>query len=116
MARSQHLISNARELRTNSTFSESKLWQILRGSKLGGKKFRRQYSIGTYIADFCCVSERVIVELDGDSHLGKSDYDREREAYLVAKGYRIVRFENFEVMLDENRVVEKIVIALGLAD
>jgi len=46
---------------------------MLKSKKLDGVKFRRQYSIGYYIADFCCPSEKIIIELDGDPH---GDYQR----------------------------------------
>jgi len=53
-------------LRKRSTSAEATLWEMLKSKKLDGKKFRRQYSIGYYIADFCCPSEKIIIELDGD--------------------------------------------------
>ena len=51
----------------------------------------------------------LIVELDGDSHLGQQERDEARERYLKGQGYEILRFENCEVMLSENAVVERIV-------
>jgi len=55
-------------LRKRSTSAEATLWEMLKSQKLDGKKFRRQYNIGYYIADFCCPSEKLIIELDGDPH------------------------------------------------
>jgi very-short-patch-repair endonuclease len=54
--------------RNRSTSAEAALWEMLKSKKLEGRKFRRQYSIGSYIVDFCCPSEKLIIELDGDPH------------------------------------------------
>jgi very-short-patch-repair endonuclease len=43
-----------------STSAEAVLWDILKSKNLDGRKFRRQYSIGSYIVDFCCPSEKLI--------------------------------------------------------
>src|SRR4051812_48782727 len=93
------------------TPAEARLWEILRGRKVGGLKFRRQETIDRFFADFVCYEARLIVELDGDSHLGRECYDREREEYLKSQGFVMIRFENFETKLTENAVVEKIVSA-----
>ena len=58
----------ARELRWNMTDGERKLWSLLRRKKLSGFRFRRQATIGPYIADFFCPKARLIVELDGEPH------------------------------------------------
>jgi very-short-patch-repair endonuclease len=100
---------NARRLRREMTPAEARLWDILRNGKVGRFKFRRQQPIGPYFADFGCFSARVIVELDGTSHLGREEHDRVRERYLTDSGFAVIRFENFVVMLDENRVVEAVV-------
>ena len=55
-------------LRNRSTSAEAALWEMLKSKKLYGRKFRLQYSIGNYIVDFCCPSEKLIIELDGDPH------------------------------------------------
>ena len=55
-------------LRNRSSSAEAALWNILKSRNLDGRKFRRQYSIGNYIVDFCCPSEKLIIELDGAPH------------------------------------------------
>ena len=55
-------------LRNRSTSAEAALWNIIKSKQLEGKKFRRQYSIDSYVVDFCCPSEKLIIELDGDPH------------------------------------------------
>jgi len=59
---------------------------MLKHSNLGGYKFRRQHSVGSYILDFYCPSEKLAVELDGDSHFTDAaiEYDDVRTAYLNA--------------------------------
>jgi very-short-patch-repair endonuclease len=82
-------------LRNNSTSAEATLWVMLKSKKLEGKKFRRQYGIGRYIADFCCPSEKLIIELDGNSHgeYHKIQKDEKRDKFLESLGFTILRFE-----------------------
>src|SRR3546814_13584802 len=88
-----------RSTRTNTLFpyttlvrsdAQQKLWQHLRGGQLDGLKFLRQHPIPPYIADFCCVAVKLIVELDGSQHSEQADAVRTR--YLEAQGWRILRF------------------------
>ncbi|WP_313112292.1 endonuclease domain-containing protein [Aequorivita sediminis] len=85
-----------KDLRNNSTSAEAYLWNHLKGSKLYGRKFRRQHSIEHYIVDFYCPSEKLIVELDGQIHLNNTadEYDRKREIDLENLGFTVIRFEN----------------------
>jgi very-short-patch-repair endonuclease len=108
----------ARELRAHATEAERRLWSKLRGHRLDGYKFRRQYPIGKYIADFACRSEHLLIELDGGGHgndQAESD-DAERTAYLEMCGYRTLRFWNLDVLADTVRVAEVIRAALGGAE
>ncbi|MEO2089129.1 MAG: DUF559 domain-containing protein [Gemmataceae bacterium] len=109
MRHASHQTDTARRLRRDLTPAEARLWQILRGSRVGGWKFRRQHPIGPYFADFCCVSCRLIVELDGDAHLGQQHRDAVRDQYLRDQGYEVLRFENCEVLLSENAVIERVI-------
>ena len=83
-------------LRNRSTSAEAVLWEILKSKQLDGRKFRRQYSIGSYIVDFCCPSEKLIIELDGDPHgeYHKIEEDENRDKYLESLGFNVLRFEN----------------------
>ena len=58
-----------KELRSNLTPAEAKLWTYLKNKKLGGRRFRRQHSVGGYILDFYCPTEKLAIELDGQGHL-----------------------------------------------
>jgi very-short-patch-repair endonuclease len=89
-------------LRNRSTSAEVELWEMLKSKKLDGKKFRRQYSIGSYIVDFCCPLEKLIIELDGDPHgdYYKIQNDENRDKYLESLGFKVLRFENRFVFQD----------------
>jgi very-short-patch-repair endonuclease len=84
----------AKQMRHEPVAAEAIFWRFVRNRQLGGFKFRRQYPIGSYIADFVCVEEKLIVELDGALHEGRQAYDAKRDAYLWRQGYRVLRFQN----------------------
>jgi very-short-patch-repair endonuclease len=88
----------AKELRQRSTPAEQKLWQALRGGKLAGLKFRRQYPVGNFILDFYCSACKLAVELDGAIHQTQLEYDAARTAQLEAYGYKVLRFSNAAVV------------------
>ena len=90
----------ARALRGSQTGAEGRLWARLRGRGADGLRFRRQHPIGPYVADFYCAETRLVVEIDGDTHVGKEGHDAGRSEYLAERGYRVVRFWNSDV--DEN--------------
>ncbi len=95
------------ELRHELTPTERKLWAYLRNDQLG-VNFRRQHAIGPYIADFCCVEEKLIIELDGSQHLEQEAYDAERTAFLESQGYQVLRFWNNDVLNDLEAVMRVI--------
>ena len=88
--------------------SEKKLWFHVSNRQAGRAKFRRQVPTGRYIADFCCLSAKLIVELDGSQH-AENVRDEERTRYLASKGFRIIRFWNHEVNENLEGVVETII-------
>ena len=47
--------------------------------------------------DFCCLSLRLVIEIDGDSHAEQVEYDESRTAYLEEHGYAVIRFTNEDV-------------------
>jgi very-short-patch-repair endonuclease len=99
-----------RELRHNLTPAEALLWKCLKKSQVDGKKFRRQHSIGPFIADFYCPECRVIVELDGTVHSGilAGERDASRTEFLERFGIQVVRFKNDYVIQNREWVVEAI--------
>ena len=98
----------ARILRENQTDAERVLWYPLRDRRLAGHKFRRQHPIGAFIADFVCIEDRLVVELDGGQHALRSEEDNQRSTYLKSKGYRVFRFWNDQVLRDTQAVLEGI--------
>jgi len=102
----------ARALRKNQTDAEKKLWRYLRNRQLKGFKFRRQYVIDGYIADFACVDAQLIVELDGGQHLEQKNYDDKRTATLKQHGFHVLRFWNDEVLKQMDDVLRVIYEAL----
>ena len=100
--------SHARTLRRPQTRAEQALWRCLRDRRLEGYKFRRQFPLGNYIADFCCLAARVIVELDGETHLDREGYDAKRTEEFEKKGFRVIRFLNSQVYKDKESVLQVI--------
>ena len=98
------------ELRSGLTPAEAKLWNMLKKSQLDGRKFRRQHSVGKYVLDFYCASEKLGVELDGEHHFSDSarDKERERRRYLEKNGINVIRFENKRVFDEPDWVVDVI--------
>src|SRR4051812_17571560 len=74
-------IGFARILRKSMTDAEKKLWYLLRDRRFEGYKFRRQYPVGKYIADFACTKHKLIIELDGGQHADRVLYDQMRDRY-----------------------------------
>jgi very-short-patch-repair endonuclease len=103
----------ARELRNQPTEPERRLRHFLRAQKLRGRKFRRQATVGAYVVDFVCFADKLIVELAGPQHLEPEavGHDQRRTAWLVGRGFRVIRFRNQE--LDEN--IRAVVDAIGRA-
>ena len=107
----KYLKEYRRELRNNLTSAEATLWNLIKGKRLDGRKFRRQHSIGQYIVDFYCPSEKLAIELDGDHHFssGGHELDQEKEKFLNIQGIRVLRFENDEVFQATEAILETIV-------
>jgi very-short-patch-repair endonuclease len=103
-------------MRRNMTGPERKLWNALRhGIVMDGSHFRRQVPLGPYIADFRSYGAKVVIEVDGEQHGadGARERDASRTAFLQAKGYRVLRFSNRDVMLHIDIVLDTIVAALA---
>jgi very-short-patch-repair endonuclease len=109
------LRSNARALRKNSTDAERILWSELRDHRLNGASFRRQVPIGNYIADFICHAAKLVIELDGGQHFSDQaeQADAKRSAAIEARGFRVLRFGNHDVMTNRAGVLETISAAIG---
>ena len=90
----------ARTMRQVPTDAEAKLWRALRLQRLGGYRFRRQYTVAGYILDFYCPACRLAVELDGGQHSDPAqlEYDRRRTARLNEMGIRVLRFSDRDAL------------------
>jgi very-short-patch-repair endonuclease len=78
----------------------------LRSAQLEGISFRRQHPIGRYVVDFYCSPLKLAVELDGETHIGRENYDAARTRYLEQKGIRVLRFWNNDVTQNLDGVFE----------
>jgi very-short-patch-repair endonuclease len=98
------------ELRKHLTPAEARFWTIVKNSQLDGRKFRRQHSVGRYILDFYCPSERLGIELDGKVHFHDAarEYDYERKLFLEYFGIKVIRFENKLVFEEEEFLIGNI--------
>jgi len=97
----------ARNMRREPTDAEAAMWRLLRDRRLARFKFRRQVPFQTYILDFVCFRERLILEIDGSQH-ASSECDTARDAALVAEGFRIARYWNNDVLQRSSSVLEDI--------
>ena len=102
----------ARTLRHNPTRAEEMLWQRLRQSQVSGHKFTRQLPIGPYVADFCCRERMLVVEVDGGQHDEGAAADATRTAKIEARGFRVIRFWNTDVLNNMDGVLMQITATL----
>jgi len=99
-----------KKLRQEMPKGEILLWQRLNNKKMG-YKFRRQYSIGSYVVDFYCPQFKLVIEIDGGTHISKQAavYDKQRQEYLESLGLIVKRYSSQliannldEVLIDLN--------------
>ncbi|QNN25389.1 endonuclease domain-containing protein [Planctomycetales bacterium ZRK34] len=102
------MTQRARDLRKDSPTPERILWGYLRNRQLGGLKFRRQVPIDRYVADYYCADAKLIIELDGESHVGRAEYDERRTQVLESRGYRVLRFMNDDLLNHPEAVADAI--------
>ena len=107
-----NLTNKARLLRKNQTDVEQLLWKQLRNRHLYQFKFRRQFPIEPYIADFACLELKLIIELDGGQHANRVNYDNQRSLFLEQRGFKVMRFWNNDVIENTVGVLEAIHLAI----
>jgi very-short-patch-repair endonuclease len=109
-----YLTGYARKMRKDPIRAEAILWWEIRAGSLG-VKFRRQVPIGPYIADFACLSHRLIVEIDGPTHDQPEVASRDlcRDDWLNAHGWKVIHTTDDEVWSDRDAVIARILVALG---
>ena len=89
-----------RQLRSEMTTAEARLWSRLRARQCQGLKFRRQHGIGPYIVDFYCPEKSLVIEVDGDIHARQHQIVRDgrRETYLKSLGLQVIRYMNEDIL------------------
>ena len=98
-----------RSLRTNMTYCEKIVWMHLRKRQLG-YRFLRQYSVDSFVVDFCCPELKLAIELDGDVHEipEQKKYDKARQKYLEAFGIKFIRIKNEKFLGNPNKAFNRI--------
>jgi len=104
------LKTRARALRNNLTDAEQILWSRVRGKQVLGRQFYRQRPIGNYIVDFYSPTTRLVIEVDGAHHFdtAQASYDQRRSEYLATLGLKVLRFDDRQVLLELDSVLEMI--------
>lgn len=104
------ILSRAREMRHPQTPAEATIWRNLRNRNLK-YKFRRQHPIDNFIIDFYCAEAKLLIEIDGESHLQKEqmEYDTARTEHLEEIGYKVIRFTNNNVRYSIHAVIDEII-------
>jgi len=105
---SREKLNLAKELRRSQTPAERRLWKALRANRLGGWHFRRQQIIDGFIVDFYCHKASLVIEVDGPIHESQKQEDEARAEILEAKGLKVIRFTNREVMNHMDKVMNTI--------
>ena len=102
------LTERAKAMRKAMSEPETRMWLALRAERFANVKFRRQKVIGHVIADFAANDPKLVIEIDGDSHSGREQYDVDRTRFIEAKGYTVIRFTNHDVMTNMEGVLERL--------
>jgi very-short-patch-repair endonuclease len=110
---SKRIRNFAKQMRQEPTEAEARMWRLLRDRRLSQFKFRRQVPFQSFILDFVCFEQRLIIEIDGSQH-ASSERDAPREAASTAEGFRIVRYWNNDVLQRPSAVLEDILAKLGM--
>ena len=104
--------ARAQLLRKAENDAEEQLWSELRGRRLNGHKFIRQWRIGPYYADFACRDKNLVVEVDGSQHAEMKNRDAFRDVTMNRNGWSVLRFWHIDVLRDRADVCATIIAAL----
>ncbi|WP_248310474.1 DUF559 domain-containing protein [Devosia sp. Root105] len=105
-------IARAKSLRHNQTGPERALWRLLWQFREDGWHFRRQQPIGPYYADFACMHAKLVIEVDGETHVSP-EREAARDEYMRGRGTHVLRFTNDDVLTNESGVYEVVAGLLG---
>lgn len=100
----------SKNLRKEMTDAEHKLWRYLQGKQIKNLQFYRQKIIGNYIVDFYCPAAKIIIEVDGSQHYRMEGLrkDKIRDEYLLKHGFKILRFNDLDVLKNIEGVFDSI--------
>ena len=98
----------ARSLRSSQTPSEKIVWEMLRGRRCLGLKFRRQHTLVGYVVDFYCPELKLTVEIDGEIHKFQKEYDEIRQSDIEFKAISFIRIESSEVINNPQKLRDMI--------
>ena len=104
----QSLKSRARALRKIGNFPEVVFWMQVRNKTFHSIDFDRHRVIGSFIVDFYVKKLGLIIEIDGESHNNKEDYDRKRNEFLESLGLKIFCVSNFRILHDLDNVMKEL--------
>lgn len=104
-----------RRLRQTPTPAETRFWRLIYPLRTGEYHFRKQAPIGPFVVDFVCHAEKLVIEIDGDSHYSEAGTakDAVRTVFLVTNGYRVLRFTNADVLQKPEGVFDVVAAALS---
>jgi very-short-patch-repair endonuclease len=108
--RSPDAIEFARQQRATANEFARDVWQMVRDRRCRHQKFRREYPIPPYTADFCCVELKLVIEVDGEHHFTDEGrrHDAERDKFLASLGFRVLRIPGYDVIRDGGAVIRLI--------
>ncbi len=104
-------VDRARKLRRAAPEPERRLLRALREAS-PTLKWRHQSPVGPYFADVLCFSEKLVIEVDGDTHADGAAHDDARAAFMRGAGFRTLRVANAEVMENLEGVLTRILSAV----
>lgn len=104
-------VDRARQLRRDAPEPERRLLRAIREA-LPNHKWQHQSPVGPYYVDILCFSERLAIEVDGDTHADSERYDATRTHFIEGEGFRVVRFSNSDVMQNVEGVIAQISLSL----
>ncbi len=106
------LKSKAKELRKAGVLSEVLFWLAFKDKKLLGYDIDRQVIIGNYIVDFLIPELGLVLEIDGESHNYKGEYDLIRKNFLKSLHLEIVHFEDIAIKKAMDGVVGQVILSI----
>jgi very-short-patch-repair endonuclease len=104
-------IDRARQLRRAASGPERRLLRAVREA-FPSLKWRHQVPIGPYYVDILCFAERLVIEVDGDTHAHFEDHDATRTRFIERQGYRVIRVGNPDVVQNLSGVLARILLVL----